>query len=362
MSSHFQSIVDPYCNAMFSSSMRSFPSQTEPETRVETETNQEIYRRCANSVISLPRSDGLSHLQLYRHHQGWHGSQMCIAGAMAADACFTARPSDIVVATLPKSGTTWIKSLLFATVHRREHPADATDVHPFSSFGPHECIKFLEYQVYTGKKILPEDVDKLPDPRLFATHVPSVALPAAVVASGCKIVYMCRDPKDTMVSLWHFVNKLRVKEGLEPLSVEIAAELFCDGLSAFGPYWDHVLGYWRAHLARPEQVLFFRYEEVWKDPPAHVRRLATFVGLPFNVDEEENGVVDAIVKLCSFEHMGGLEVTKSGKTEFVVGAVENSSFFRRGGVGDWANYLSPESARRIDAITKTKFKGTGLNF
>ncbi|CAL5026334.1 unnamed protein product [Urochloa decumbens] len=289
---------------------------------------------------------------------------MCIAGAMAADACFAARPSDIVIATLPKSGTTWIKSLLYATVRRREHPPSdaAAGDHPFNSSGPHECVKFLEYQIYTGKKqIKDDDIDELPDPRLFATHVPSVALPASLVASGCKIVYMYRDPKDTMVSLWHFANKIRASEGLEPLPVETAAGLFCDGMAAFGPYWDHVLGYWRAHLARPDQVLFFRYEEVWRDPAAHVRRLAEFVGVPFGAEEEENGVVDAIVRLCSFEHMRGLEVTRSGTTEFAVGAVENSSFFRRGGVGDWANHLSPEAARRIDAITEARFKGSGLN-
>uniref|UniRef100_A0A0A9ABA5 Sulfotransferase n=1 Tax=Arundo donax TaxID=35708 RepID=A0A0A9ABA5_ARUDO len=337
---------------MSSSSIRTFPPQAEQET------NQELYQQYATSVSSLPNSKGLSHLQLFRHDQGWYGSRMCIAGAMFSDACFAARPSDIVIATLPKSGTTWIKSLLYTIVHRGEHRVDAAD-HPFNSVSPHECIKFLEYQVYTGNKI--PDLDKLPDPRLFATHVPFVALPVAVVTSGCKIVYVCRDPKDTMISLWHFVKKLRVMEGLEPLSVETAAELFCNGMSAFGPYWDHVLGYWRAHLAHPEQVLFFRYEEMWRDPAAHVRRLAEFVGLPFSVEEEDGGVVDAIVRLCSFERMSGLQVTKGGKTEFVVGAVENSSFFRRGGVGDWANHLSPETARRIDAITEDKFKDSGIN-
>ncbi|XP_039821061.1 cytosolic sulfotransferase 13-like [Panicum virgatum] len=346
---------------MSSSSMRTIPSQAEQETGGETQINhQELYQRYANSVSSWPRAEGLSLLQLHRHHQGWHGSLVSIAGAMAADACFAARPSDIVVATLPKSGTTWIKSLLYATVHRREHPPQAAG-HPFNSYGPHECVKFLEIQIYTGRNTSADDLDELPDPRLFATHVPFVALPAAVVSSGCKIVYMCRDPKDTLVSLWHFVNRLRVSKGLQPLPVETAAALFCDGMSTYGPYWDHVLGYWRAHLARPDRVLFLRYEEVWRDPPAHVRRLAAFVGLPFDVEEEEGGVVDAIVRLCSFEHMGGLEVTKSGKTELVIGAVENSSFFRRGGVGDWANHLSPEAARRIDAITEARFKGSGLN-
>ncbi|RCV34628.1 hypothetical protein SETIT_7G174200v2 [Setaria italica] len=240
-----------------------------------------------------------------------------------------------------------IKSLLYSTVHRREHPVDAAD-HPLISFGPHGCIKFFEYQLYTRNKI--PDLDKLPDPRLFATHLPIVSLPRAIATSGCKIVYVCRDPKDHLISQWDFANKFRAMNQLEPLSVETAADLFCSGLSPFGPYWDHVLGYWHEHLAGPEQVLFLRYEEMQRDPAAHVRRLAEFVGHPFSAGEEEAGVVDAIVRLCSFEHMSTMEVTKSGKTDLVIGTVENSSFFRRGVVGDWANHLSPE-------IDNTKKKG-----
>ena len=109
------------------------------------------------------------------------------------------------------------------------------------------------------------------------------------------------------------------------------------------------------------QVLFFRYEEMSRDPAEHVRRLAKFVGCPFSVEEEEACAVDAIVKLCSFEHMTGLEATKGGKTELTFGVVENSSFFRRGQVGDWENHLSPETARKIDAISEAKFRGSGLS-
>uniref|UniRef100_A0ACD5URR9 Uncharacterized protein n=1 Tax=Avena sativa TaxID=4498 RepID=A0ACD5URR9_AVESA len=331
---------------------------TYPPQQGHAETDQELYQRFTNLVSSWPCFSSFFASQLYRHENGWHASLAPMVGTMVADACFTVRPSDIVVATLPKSGTTWIKALLYSTVHRREYPADSSD-HPFNSLGPHECIKFFEYQLYTQNMI--PDLNDLPDPRLFATHVPFVSLPRSVVlASSCKIVYVCRDPKDHLISLWSFANKFRIKEGLEPLSIEAAADFFCDGLTPFGPYWDHVLGYWRAHLAHPEQVLFFRYEEMSRDPAAHVRRLAEFVGHPFSMEEEEDGVVDAIVKLCSFDHMTGLEATKDGKTELVIGAVDNSSFFRRGVVADWKNHLSPEMAKKIDAITEAKFRGSGF--
>uniref|UniRef100_A0ACD5V4P8 Uncharacterized protein n=1 Tax=Avena sativa TaxID=4498 RepID=A0ACD5V4P8_AVESA len=245
---------------------------TYPPQEGHAETNQELYQGFTNLVSSWPCFPGFSGSQLYRHGKGWHASLAPMVGTMVADACFTARPSDIVVATLPKSGTTWIKALLYSTVHRREYPADSSD-HPFNSLGLHECIKFFEYQLYTQNMI--PDLNELPDTRLFSTHVPFVSLPRSVVlAPSCKIVYVCRDPKDHLISQWSFANKFRMSKGLEPLSVEAAAGFFCDGVTPFGPYWDHVLGYWRAHLACPEQILFFRYEEMSLDPAAHVRRLA----------------------------------------------------------------------------------------
>jgi hypothetical protein len=58
--------------------------------------------------------------------------------------------------------------------------------------------------------------------------------------------------------------------------------------------------------------------------------------------------------------MKGMAATEGGRTELSFGVVPNSSFFRQGVVGDWVNHLSPEMARRIDAITADKFRGSGL--
>uniref|UniRef100_A0A0D9WSA7 Sulfotransferase domain-containing protein n=1 Tax=Leersia perrieri TaxID=77586 RepID=A0A0D9WSA7_9ORYZ len=327
----------------FISMKSSAPSKAEQDTDVKT--NEELYQHFTNLVSSWPSCQGMSYLQLFRHEKGCYNSISPMVGAMVANTCFSALSSDIIVATLPKSGTTWLKALLYATVNRREHPANATD-HPLNSLGPHECINFLEYQLYTENKI--PNLDKLLNPRMFATHVPFKLLPRAVEKSGCKIIYVCRDPKDNMISLLHFMNNYYSRNGREPLTVEAVVDYFCSGLSPFGPYWDHVLSYWHAHKAHPERVLFFKYEEMKKD------------GDTTPSEEEANGVVDDIVKLCSFDNMTGLEATKDGKTWLIIGAMPNRAFFRRGEAGDWANHLSPEMAQRIDAITEAKFAGSGL--
>jgi hypothetical protein len=42
--------------------------------------------------------------------------------------------------------------------------------------------------------------------------------------------------------------------------------------------------------------------------------------------------------------------------------VENSVFFRKGKVGDWANHMSEEMGQKLDSIIEEKLKGSGLTF
>nr|GFB64880.1 cytosolic sulfotransferase 5-like [Tanacetum cinerariifolium] len=43
-------------------------------------------------------------------------------------------------------------------------------------------------------------------------------------------------------------------------------------------------------------------------PELEVRKLAAFMEMSFSVEEEEKGVVEAIVKICSYENLTSLEV------------------------------------------------------
>ncbi|KAL3576962.1 hypothetical protein D5086_022245 [Populus alba] len=40
--------------------------------------------------------------------------------------------------------------------------------------------------------------------------------------------------------------------------------------------------------------------------------------------------------------------------------IQNSVFFRKGEIGDWANHLTPEMGARLDDIMEKKLKGSGL--
>jgi hydroxyjasmonate sulfotransferase len=112
--------------------------QAEQQGHAHAETNPQLYQHFSNLMASLPSSEeGLeaNNFQLHRHDHGWNSSPQSIIGSMVADACFSARASDIIAATHPKCGTTWIKALLYAVVHRREHPSRRSRP-PFQLFQP----------------------------------------------------------------------------------------------------------------------------------------------------------------------------------------------------------------------------------
>ncbi|RDY02779.1 Cytosolic sulfotransferase 14, partial [Mucuna pruriens] len=96
--------------------------------------------------------------------------------------------------------------------------------------------------------------------------------------------------------------------------MEEAFEMYCKGIIDFGPWWSHMLGYWKENIAKPNKVLFLKYEDLKEDANFHVKRVAEFLGCPFTQEEESNGVIKRIIKLCSFEKMKDLEVNKFGKT------------------------------------------------
>ncbi|BAT14141.1 Os11g0504900, partial [Oryza sativa Japonica Group] len=77
---------------------------------------------------------------------------------------FETRPSDVFRASFPKSGTTWLKALAFATINRDEHPP-SDEHHLLCHRGPHDCVKFFEPTVAATGSL--DDFAALPSPRLL---------------------------------------------------------------------------------------------------------------------------------------------------------------------------------------------------
>ncbi|ESQ40632.1 hypothetical protein EUTSA_v10015302mg [Eutrema salsugineum] len=306
---------------------------------------------------SLPKERGWRTRYLYLFQGFWCQSKE-IQAIISFQKHFQPLQNDVVIATIPKSGTTWLKALTFTLLNRyRFDPVSSTNTdHPLLTSNPHDLVPFFEYKLYANGGV--PDLSGLASPRTFATHIPFGSLKGSIEKPGVKVVYLCRNPFDTFISSWHYINSIK-SESVSPVSLDEGFDLYCRGVIGFGPFWEHMLGYWRESLKRPEKVLFLRYEDLKEDIESNLKRLASFLGVPFTDEEERKGVVKAISDLCSFKNLKKLEVNKSSKS---IKNFENRHLFRKGEVSDWVNYLSPSQAERLLALVDDKLGGTGLTF
>ncbi|KAK9124300.1 hypothetical protein Sjap_013902 [Stephania japonica] len=123
-------------------------------------------------------------------------------------ACHT----DVLLATQPKSGTTWLKALAFSMARCKRY---ALPTHPLLTNNPHKFVPFNEFNLEKHHQDLADCLSSsLPpfSPRVLSTHLPYESLPESIMTSSCSIVHLCRNPKDTFISTWHFINTLRYED------------------------------------------------------------------------------------------------------------------------------------------------------
>uniref|UniRef100_A0A803NB03 Sulfotransferase n=1 Tax=Chenopodium quinoa TaxID=63459 RepID=A0A803NB03_CHEQI len=231
---------------------------------------------------------------------------------------FHARDTDLIIGSLPKTGTTWLKSLLFAIVNRAHYSGNHHQ-NPLLENHPHELVYSLETDVYNKAFVYPRPhhLNELSSPRLLSTHLPYVSLPESIRTS----------------ILGDFF------------------EAFCEDRIPFGPFFDHAVGYWKASLEQPDKVLFLKYEELKDDPTVQLKRLAEFVSMPFTSQEESDGVIQQIIEMCSIKSMKELDVNKSGVINKLF---DKKSYFRKCEVGDWTHHFTPPMVEKMKKLMDEK--------
>ncbi|XP_074280200.1 cytosolic sulfotransferase 5-like [Silene latifolia] len=336
-------------------------TQTQEKKQDETQT-QTLEDEVQLLKQSLPKASFRGTDLLTKYQEFWvlhNGPQL--SNILNFQRHFNARDTDIVITSVPKTGSTWLRSLLFSIMNRANQPN--LENHPLVKNHPNELVFNLEAiygNVFDYPRVI--HLNELPSPRLFFTHLPYESLPESIKASKCRLLYITRNPLDTIVSLWYFIismMKKKLGDNYQPPCFEDFSEDFYNGRFVYGPFFEHVLGFWKKSLERPEKVLFLTYEDLKDDTVVELKRLAEFLGVPFSTEEEDKGIIKEIIELCSIKSLKGMEVNKNGVLNKIF---EKKSFFRKGEVGDWKNHFKTEMANKMIELMEKKLKGTGLSF
>ncbi|KAM3592454.1 uncharacterized protein V6R79_019176 [Siganus canaliculatus] len=259
---------------------------------------------------------------------------------------FRPDPSDILIATYPKAGTTWTQEIVDLLRHNGD--AEACKRAPTAVRSP-----FLE--IFSPPPV-PSGLDLLltmDPPRLIKTHLPIQLVPPAFWENKVKTIYVARNAKDNLVSYYHFDCMNLTQPDPGPWDGYI--KKFMQGELSWGSWYDHVKGYWAEREKR--NILYIFYEDMKENPRREVERIAKYLDL--NVSDE---VLTRIVELTSFKNMKDNPMANYSTIPSDVLDHSISPFMRKGVVGDWTNHFTPEQAKMFDEDYEKQMKAANIPF
>lgn len=131
------------------------------------------------------------------------------------------------------------------------------------------------------------------------------------------------------------------------------AQLFLEGLTPYGSYFDHVAAFWS--LRHEDNILLLTYEELKRDLRAAARKVALF--LEKDVPEEK---MDSLMEHLSFRKMKENPACNLEVVVKMAGAKENT-FIRKGESGGWKEYFGEEMARKFDEEFRRRVPGVSFD-
>lgn len=280
---------------------------------------------------------------------------------------FHVRPGDVFIVSYPKSGTTWVQQIVRLVQGGASSPDTGTKIT--------DAIPWLEGSEMPGFgcDLSLSDLEALPSPRLFKSHLPHEMIPGRPLrTSPAKYIYVARNPKDTAVSLYTFAKQLfHVSIGFTPFSWNFFLRKFLNGSLWFGDWYNHILGWWECR--NEPNVLFLKYEDMQRDLPTVVMKIADFLGHKLESDK-----IESIARQCSFESMQSdptsnyawittdlSEYFRHNPMRRFFHSTSNGPaqlMMRKGIVGDWKNYFTPQQSSKFDRLYTLKMKNSGLTF
>ncbi|KAG7235502.1 hypothetical protein INR49_002638 [Caranx melampygus] len=191
-----------------------------------------------------------------------------------------------------------------------------------------------------------------PSPRLRVTHLLHWLMPSGLSQRG-KVIYVARNPKDVLVSYYHFHKVANMLE--TPKDFDDFFEKFMRGDVFGGSWFDHVKT-WFSHKDNMN-MLFITYEEMIQDLQAAVERISSFLGKELTEEQLAN-----VVKHSTFKNMRKIPQANYEQVSVDLLNHHQGRFMRKGTIGDWKNHFTVAQSERFDMVFHKEMKDFPLSF
>ncbi|KAK5638159.1 hypothetical protein RI129_012454 [Pyrocoelia pectoralis] len=263
---------------------------------------------------------------------------------------FEIRNDDVIVASFPRTGTTWTQEMVWLLKNDLDYEGakmDINDRFPFFEL-PETCNR-------NCKQLYDELRNKI-GTRFLKTHHPFSLLPKQIRDGSRtpKIIFLMRNPKDAFLSYHHL--------GLCALgwraNREDFAKVYLADKVLFGPYWKKVHGYW--NMRHLPNLLILKYEEMVKDLRSVVQKTCAFL---------EKGPLseEQLEKLCTHLSFKSMKSNPAVNYQQLIddrkpyNPTINRSFIRSGKVQGYKEEMSPKLISEFDEWIKKNIENTDFD-
>jgi hypothetical protein len=227
---------------------------------------------------------------------------------------------DIYLVSYPKSGNTWTRFLLANLVYPEKNP-------DFSN------INALLPDIEEMSK---RDLERAPRPRILKSH-------QYFDPRYPKVIYVVRDPRDVVLSEYHFDIKRRAIADDFPRQEFVSRFVRGEVNHPNGTWAENVATWFYTRRADPS-FLLVRYEDLQTQATVEMEKIARFVG----VSADAERLVFA-VKQSAADRMRELEKKQSHLWSSTRTTRQDKPFVRSAKAGGWRAELPEESIAEIES-------------
>ncbi len=243
-----------------------------------------------------------------------------------AFARYSPRPQDVIVATYPKSGTNWVLQIAQQIAWRGAAEFDHI----------HSVVPWPDAPSNLVVKLDAELPPSSTGHRVIKTHHGADGTPWQ---KDVVCIAVVRDPKEVVVSSYHFV--LGLLGILEHITPSQWLDLFLSGSFPLDSWASNAAGWW-ALRDRPN-VLLLNFADLKQDLPGQVDRVAAVMGVELTADERGK-----VLERSSFQWMKAHEAQFSPPPLPGARSVTRPQMLRRGKAGATSEMLNGKQQASID--------------
>ncbi len=225
------------------------------------------------------------------------------------------RKDDVILAAFPKTGSTWVRFILCNLISLNEWNGKVVDFDTLNdtlfSFGQGRLPQAWPYHTL---------------PRVVVTH----RLYRWPLFRDRKAVLVIRDPRDAMISRYHYESKKKPEH--HPFEGSLLDFLQHPRLG-LSSYFRHYLA-WKDHV---QAVV--KYEDLKKCPEEEFQKLLHILGI-----QPDPAALGESIQRSSIEKVRALE-DQAGHKRREASHVEGFKFTRNGRAGQWREVYTPEEIR-----------------